>query len=74
MIMPIKSKLHILMGEHKIRSINKLAIMTEVSAPALHRLYDGSNVRIDYSTLESLCKHFNCSIGDIIEYVPDEKD
>ncbi|MDQ0062351.1 putative transcriptional regulator [Paenibacillus harenae] len=48
--------------------------MTEVSAPALHRLYDGSNVRIDYSTLESLCKHFNCSIGDIIEYVPDEKD
>lgn len=69
----IKSYLPMLMAEKKIRSINKLAKITGVSAPALTRLYDGTNTRIDYSTIEALCNFFNCSIGDLLEYVPDEK-
>ena len=70
----IKSHLNMLMAEKKIRSINKLAKDIGVSAPALYRLYDGTNIRIDYSTLEALCGYFNCGIGDILEYVPEGKD
>lgn len=61
-----------LMAQKKIRSINKLAKETKVSAPALGRLYDGTNTRIDYSTIEALCSYFECSIGDLLEYVPED--
>ncbi|MNI81840.1 hypothetical protein D3C73_1384920 [compost metagenome] len=64
----IKSKLHLLMADQKIRSINKLAKEIGVSAPALYRLYDGTNVRIDYTTLEALCKFFKCQVGDLLVY------
>lgn len=69
----IKSNLAMLMAEKKIRSINKLARETGVSAPALTRLYDGTNIRIDYSTIEALCNYFECGIGDLLERVPDKK-
>lgn len=64
----IKNKLNFLMAEKKIRSINKLAKECGVSAPALTRLYDGTNIRIDYSTLEALCRYFNCDVGDILYF------
>lgn len=65
----IKSYLPQLMADKKIRSINKLSKETGVSAPALSRLYDGTNIRIDYSTIEALCRFFGCSIGELLEYV-----
>lgn len=68
----IKSNLPMLMAGKKIRSINKLAKETGVSAPALGRLYDGTNIRIDYSTIEALCAYFEIGIGDLLEYVPDK--
>ncbi|WP_280633350.1 helix-turn-helix transcriptional regulator [Paenibacillus polymyxa] len=55
-----------------MRSINKLAKETGVSAPALGRLYDGTNIRIDYSTIEALCAYFEIGIGELLEYVPDK--
>lgn len=67
----IKCNLPMLMAEKKIRSLNKLSKDTGVSAPALARLYDGTNVRIDYSTIEALCRYFKCSVGELIEYVED---
>lgn len=67
----IKSNLAMLMAEKKIRSLNKLTKETGVSGPTLARLYDGTNVRIDYSTIESLCLFFECGIGDLLEFIPD---
>jgi len=69
--MMIKSNLAMLMAGKKIRSLNELSRQTGVSAPALGRLYDGTNVRIDYSTIEALCLFFDCQIGDLLEYVKD---
>lgn len=71
MIIVIKSNLPMLMASRRIRSIRKLSKETGVSANALGRLYDGVNVRIDYSTIEALCAYFGCNVGDILEYVPD---
>lgn len=71
--MPIVSHLAELMGKHKVRNINQLSTKTKISTPTLYRLYDGTNTRIDYTTLVALCRFFNCSIGEIIEYVPDQE-
>lgn len=71
--MPIISHLAELMAKEKIRNVNRLSDLTGVSTPTLYRLFDGTNTRVDYATLIALCKHFNCTINEIIEYVPDSE-
>lgn len=64
--MKIRNNLALLMGKHKIRSVNMLSAKTGVSTPALYRLYDEKNERIDYTTIIALCTFFNCEIGDLL--------
>lgn len=68
----IKSRLHILMGEKKIRSIRQLSEETKISRLALTKLYDGKGKGIEWSTLETLCAFFNCEIGNLL-YIDDEE-
>jgi putative transcriptional regulator len=71
--MKIVSHLPILMANKRVKNINRLAAETGVSSTTLYRLYDGTNTRIDYDTIIKLCAYFNCTIGELIEYVPEEK-
>jgi len=41
-----------------------------ISANILHRIKHGKNITL--RTLDTLCQILNCSISDIIEYLPDE--
>lgn len=68
----IKSRLHILMHDHKIKSVAQLAKMTGISRPTLYRIHNEDGDRIEYGTLNTLCAFFQCTIGELIEYVPDE--
>lgn len=67
----IKSKLHILMGEKKIRSIRQLSEETKISRLSLTRLYDDTAKGVELETLNTLCAFFNCALSDLLEYVPD---
>jgi putative transcriptional regulator len=64
----IKSRLHILMGQHKIRSIRQLSEETKISRLALTKLYDGKGKGIEWNTLATLCRFFKCAIGDLLEF------
>ncbi|KWX71585.1 Cro/Cl family transcriptional regulator [Paenibacillus riograndensis] len=67
----INSKLHILMGHKKIKSIRQLAEETSITRLSLTKLYNGESKGIEFNTLNTLCKYFDCDICDILEY---EKD
>ena len=41
-----------------------------VSANILHRMKHGKTITL--KTLDTLCFILNCSVSDIIEYIPDE--
>lgn len=69
--MMIKNRMHILMAERDIKSVRDLAAATEISLPTLYRIYNGKNERIDYNTINTLCLHLNCKVGDLLEYIPD---
>jgi putative transcriptional regulator len=69
----IKSNLHIYMGQKKIKSIRQLSIETKISRLSLTRLYDGKAKGVEYATLETLCEFFHCNVGDLLEYIPEEK-
>ena len=66
----IKIKVSDLMGKHKL-TIAKLTEKVELSRPTISALYHEKVSRIDFDTIEKLCKFFNCKIEDLIEYIPD---
>ena len=51
-------------------SINKLIRDTNTDFKVIKRLMTGELIRIDLFVLSRLCNYFNCSIKDIIEYIP----
>jgi len=67
----IKSKLHELMGREKIKSILQLSDLTGISRASLTRIYNDSATGVELATLNKLCEHFNCQLGDLLEYIPD---
>lgn len=68
----IKSKLHLLMGQHKIKSILQLSEFTGISRASLTRIYNDSATGIELATLNTLCKKFGCELSDLLEYVEDK--
>ena len=68
----IISKLNVLMGIKKIRSIRQLSEETKISRLSLTKLYDGDGKGIEWTTLNTLCTFFNCDVGELLEFVPDK--
>jgi len=67
----IKIHLSRLLGEHKQR-IADVQRETGLARNTLAGLYRDDVARIDRSTLDTLCRHFGCTVGDLIEWLPDE--
>ena len=68
----IRCHLSRLMGEHKMK------VMDVARETGLHRntvtlLYRETATRIDVDAIEKLCKLFNCSVGELLEYVPGKR-
>lgn len=68
----IKSHLSKLMGEKRY-SIVEVSRLTGMSPSTISNIYNEKVKRMDYDTMDKLCKLFNCKIQDLIEYIP-EKD
>ena len=63
----IKCHLSTLMGERKLK-IADLAKDLGVHRNTITLLYYETAKRIDFDVLDKLCKYFNCSIGEILEF------
>ena len=68
----IQSRLHSVLGNRRMK-VAEFQRQTGVSYGALHNIYHGKSVRIDYDTLNALCCALGCQPGDLLEYVPDGK-
>lgn len=67
----IKCNLSRIMGEHKMK-IADVARVTGLHRNTITLLYNETANRIDMETMDSLCKLFNCNVGDLFEFIPDE--
>ncbi len=70
--MPIKIHLGRLLGERKLRAA-EVARQTGINKNTLSALYNEKVSGINFETLEKLCKFLECEVGDLLEYVPEEK-
>jgi len=65
--MAIRSKLSTLMGAKRY-NIQDVYEKTGLARSTIANLYHDKTQRIDYDTLDKLCKLFECSVGDLIDY------
>ncbi len=70
--MSIKIHLGRLLGERRLRA-SEVSRKTGINKNTLSSLYNEKVSGIRFDTLEKLCKFLNCFIGDLIEYIPDNK-
>ena len=65
-------KLDDILKERKI-SINKVIRDTNTDFKVLKRILTGELVRFDIFVVSRLCDYLDCSITDIINYIPNSK-
>lgn len=68
----IKCNLSTLMGINKM-SIQVVHERTGLNRNTISNLYHEKVKRIDYETLEKLCRLFNCQLGELLEYIAEEE-
>ena len=47
---------------------------TGVSKTTLHKIYNDQSSRIDFDTIDKLCEYLEVEVGDIFEYVREDKE
>lgn len=67
----IRCHLSRMMGERKMKIVD-VARETGLHRNSVTLLYDETASRVDLATIQQLCMLFNCSVGDLFEYVPDD--
>lgn len=68
----IKIKLDDLMNERNITNY-ELSTKSNIRFQTIQGLREGSTTRIDFEVLAKICYALNCSVSDVMEYVPNEK-
>lgn len=65
-------KLYDLLGERRM-SVRELQRQTGLSYVTVYNLYAGKSERVDFNTLDQICRALGIQPGDILEHAPDEE-
>ena len=71
--MAIQLRLDVMMARRRVRS-NVLARAIGITESNLSLLKSGKVRGIRFSTLDAICRALECQPGDILEYVPENRD
>ena len=71
--MGIVVNLDVMMAKRKM-SLGELAQKVDITMANLSILKNNKARAIRFSTLEAICQALDCQPGDILEFVPDEKE
>ena len=69
----IKCHVSRLMGEHKMK-VADVARETGIHRNMVTLLYNETATRVDLSSVEKLCRIFNCQVNDLFEFVDEKKE
>ena len=68
----IVNRLPLLLAENRLKVADAVR-ETGISKTTLHKIYNDQSTRIDFDTIDKLCEYLDVKVGDIFEYVPNEK-
>ena len=66
----IKIKLSDMLGKHKMTQ-KALSELTGIRPATISKMYYEEVKRIEIDQINRLCKVFDCSVGDLLEYIQD---
>ena len=69
----IKCHLSRLMGERRLKVVD-VARELGVHRNSITLLYNDTANRVELSTVNALCKFFDCEVGELFEFVDDENE
>lgn len=69
----IKCHLSAIMGAKRLK-IADVVRDAQINRNTVTRLYHETNNRIDFDTLEKLCRYLNCEVGELLEITDDVED
>ena len=55
-----------------ILTISKLKEQAGLNFRTVSGLWNGKSARVDFPTLDALCKALECNVGDFLEYVAEK--
>ncbi|MBO5385631.1 helix-turn-helix transcriptional regulator [bacterium] len=58
---------------HRKTDISEVAKIANLSYNTVYNLYYDKTKGIDFETLNKLCYTLNCTVSDLIKYVPDKQ-
>jgi putative transcriptional regulator len=67
----LQSNLSLLMGKHRY-NIQDVHEKTGLARRTVSALYNDKVTRVDFSTIEKLCKLFGCTLDDLFNFVDDQ--
>ena len=70
-LVAIRNNLSREMGARRV-SIKSVAEQAGLAYGTVFALYHDQASRIEFETLDKLCRVLNCKVSDLLEYVPDE--
>lgn len=68
----IRCHLSRLMGDQKLKVID-VARETGLHRNTITLLYKETATRVDFETVDKLCKLFDCRVEDLFEYLPEDQ-
>jgi len=68
----IRVNLAVLLAKKKMR-VADLSRITGIRYNTLSDLYHEFALRISFEHLDLICKALDCTVGDLIEYIPDKE-
>ena len=69
----IVNRLPLLLAEKRLKVADAVR-ETGISKTTLHKIYNDQSTRIDFDTIDKVCEYLDVKVGDIFEYVPNEKE
>ena len=69
----IVNHLPTLLAERRLKVADAVRA-TGVSKTTLHKIYNDQSSRIDFDTIDKLCEYLEVEVGDIFEYIKDDKE
>ncbi len=67
----VRCHLSTLMGRDKLR-ISDVSRLTGLNRSTVSALYKESATRLDLAAIDALCRLFQCQVGELFEYMPDD--
>ena len=59
-------------AERKVISLTEVASATGMNRMTLSRIANHPGTNTGTENINKLCKYFNCEVGQLMEYLPDE--